>query len=300
MHPFLGLEALKYFAMKVPSNWLCALFAVAMLRFDGSYRSADSRRARSILTLGVLLWFLARPTKRGGQWGYVVRGLPAGAFLALLGWYEHWGMRRRQPAKTTVYGTHRVGGRFDRAEVGYFAALVQAGLLRVLQLPWDQVKPEHRGPMRINDKGEIQCWAFSEIFLRIPTPGLTPLELGPPPLQRRVLPPPPEAMAPVMVEPSEPVLVGAVATLPSEAPATTLAAAASSILSRSASPEEALLRDLEAARTPAPKPAPARSSSPYSPYGWRGPTPTGDDLTRALLEEVAKVLPGGSDPPSTT
>lgn len=187
MHPRFGVECIKHFGRRVPTDFLAAGCAVAMLKYDAQgqpvMRAVDSRRAQSILTLTIVLWLLARRVKGKSHFGYEITGLPYGAFCELLARFENFGRaQRRAPHVNTLWGTHRVGGRFDRAELGYLAAMRQAGMLRTKQPPWHVVEPNRRGRPRTNANGDFECWAFVEITLRIPTPGEEAPELGPPPI----------------------------------------------------------------------------------------------------------------------
>lgn len=191
MHPVHGIETIKRYAARVPSEFLAVGCAVALLQYGGGTRAVDSRRAQSILTLTIVMWLLAKRSKEGGHWGYVIQGLPYGAFCWLVARFENYGRaERRPPHVNTVWGTHRAGGRFDRSEVGYVAAMRQAGMIRTKQPPWYVVETGRRGLPRTNGKGELECWAFVEVFLRIPPPGADPAELGPLPLTVPRPPPP--------------------------------------------------------------------------------------------------------------
>ena len=224
MHPTEGWDAILEFLPMLPPDWRAAVQALAGVRPDGSMRDFSSLSARSMLTCGIILWLLSRPDPSGGPgfngvWGRVIKGLPYGAFAELLATYEQLGDRlaRRVPHVNTVWGTHRVGGRYDRGEVGYLAAFRQAGLIKTKQPPWHVVEPGRRGKMRTLDDGTTECWAFVEISLRIPAtdcgasnaqswaelPMSPPQQPPPPPLLRP--PPPAPSLRPEMppVRPSE-------------------------------------------------------------------------------------------------
>ena len=212
MHPVHGIETIKRYAARVPSEFLAVGCAVALMRYDGSLRAVDSRRAQSILTLTIVLWLLARPSKRGDGFGYQVVGLPYGAFCQLVARFENFGRKERAvPHVNTVWGTHRPRGRFDRAELGYMAALRQVGLIQTKQPPWWAVEAGRRGRPHTNGDGQTECWAFVEIFLRVRRPGAEPMKTGPLPFERPMPPPaaPPEPDTPrhvpletAVVEPS--------------------------------------------------------------------------------------------------
>ena len=211
MHPVHGLETIKRYAARVPSEFLAVGCAVALLRYDGSLRPVDSRRAQSILTLVITLWLLARPSKRGDGFGYQVLGLPYGAFCQLVSRFENFGRKQRAvPHVNTVWGTHRVGGRFDRAELGYMAALRQVGLIQTKQPPWWAVEAGRRGRPHTNSDGQTECWAFVEISLRIRRPGTEPMRVGPLPFERPMPPQPPPVVPP---EPDKPQHVPLVAAM---------------------------------------------------------------------------------------
>jgi hypothetical protein len=186
----------KHFARRCPRDWLADFCGVALLDSHGDMRALDNLRAQSMLAAGVLLWMLAELDPDGdptdGHYAYVIRGLPYGAFQELLAYFESFGRAQlRRPARTTVWGTHRVGGRFHRAENGYLAAYKQAGLIITKQpCGWD-TPVGFRGKPHKNEQGRWECWAFVEIRLRIPKPGRKPQLMGPPPLPIWLRYPPP-------------------------------------------------------------------------------------------------------------
>jgi hypothetical protein len=196
------IDVWKYFAERCPRDWLADFSGVAMLTSDGEMRSLDNRRAQAMLALGLILWFLAEHDpdgdNTGGHYPYVIRGLPYGAFMHLLAYYEEFadGAKLKAPGRNTIWGTHEVGGRFDRGSNGYLAAFKQAGLIKTAQPNGWTTPPGMRGKPRKNERGEWECWAYVQIRLRIRAPGLQPALMGPPPYPIWLRCPPPREPVP--------------------------------------------------------------------------------------------------------
>jgi hypothetical protein len=100
---------------------------LARYRFKGS--GATALRARRIATLGVLQLMLKKKSKQLGPWGGgVVRGIPQGAFCAMLRDVFEPRPEKRDPHPNTVFGKyHRKGASAESGEVGYYQALYEAG-----------------------------------------------------------------------------------------------------------------------------------------------------------------------------
>jgi hypothetical protein len=97
-------------------------------------------RARAIAALGVAMLSIAAPTRRLGPWNRIIRGIPRGAFAALL----RDPFSGRRPAISTLAGRYRTG---DDTAVGYMVALQTEGLFYSQQLPPSAADPcELMGP----------------------------------------------------------------------------------------------------------------------------------------------------------
>lgn len=126
---------------------LAALVPVGQGR---SLRSWADYRARAIAALGLALLQLEVPTRRKGPWEGVVRGIPQGAFLALLSnaWKLERGsngeLRRRRPSRAALSGTHRRDADLQNGQQGWLRALELAGFCYAQQLPAKDVEPFER------------------------------------------------------------------------------------------------------------------------------------------------------------
>jgi hypothetical protein len=171
-------------ALRTPRVWLVPIVGLAMTRADGTVRALDSHRAKSMLVAGVLAWQCAEydPDPELPDYPFVIRGLPQGAWQHLLSYWEHHtdGMRVRVPARTTLFGFHNARGAPEHGECGYLAAWQYWGFALSTQPNARDVAPAFRGPKRVNDEGEEECWAFHELRLRCPLTSSQVLALGPP------------------------------------------------------------------------------------------------------------------------
>lgn len=202
-------ETWKTLALRCPAWWLVQFCGVAVRqspvrRAPGkksfnrgaetqTLRSRDSRRVQSMLSLGVLAWQLAEYDPSDQHYPYVIRGLPYGAWQHLVAYCKDYadGPQWHVPGSTTLFGTHEVGGRWDRSECGYIESWCQAGIAKRYQPHGFSAPPGMAGPWRENERGERVRWAFVEVRLAEQTPGLAPLVDEPSGRPWRKLPPPP-------------------------------------------------------------------------------------------------------------
>lgn len=195
-------------AVRCPREWLVQFCGVAMMpapirrprgkrsfnrRPDDDLRRLDTRRVQSMLSLGVLAWLLAEYDPSDRRFPYVIRGLPYGAWQHLVAYWVHYADRAylHVPASTTLFGTHVVGGRWERSECGYIKAWCQAGIAKTHQPNGYAAAPGMAGNWRKNKDGQWERWAILEMRLGVEAPGLAPLVMGPasaPPWRK----PPPE------------------------------------------------------------------------------------------------------------
>ncbi len=108
---------------------------------DGQRTWAD-QTARRIMTCALVQLRMSEPTKRRGRWSELVRGIPVGAFAAML---TPPSARGRVPHRNTLSGRHRgAGSAARRGQNGYFRELELAGFMYAQQLPADQVEAFER------------------------------------------------------------------------------------------------------------------------------------------------------------
>lgn len=108
----------------------------------GGARTWHSQTARRIMTCALVQARLSESTARKGRWSELVRGIPLGAFAALL---APPGAAARAPHRNTLAGWHRgLGSDARRGQVGYLRALEESGALYAQQLPADAVEPFER------------------------------------------------------------------------------------------------------------------------------------------------------------
>lgn len=108
-------------------------------------RTWHSQTARRIMTCALVQLRCAVSVERKGRWTELVRGIPAGAFSAML---APPGTGARAPHRNTLLGFHRgLASDVGRGQGGYIRALELAGFCYSQQLPADQVEAFERcGP----------------------------------------------------------------------------------------------------------------------------------------------------------
>ena len=195
-------------ALRCPREWLVQFCGLAVMKSPAKRRPGkrsfnrapddalriDSRRVQSMLSLGVLAWMLCEYDPSDPRFPYVIRGLPYGAWQHLVAYWERHADREylRVPGSTTLFGTHKAGGRWDRRECGYIAAWCQARIAIKYQPNGKAAAPGYAGPWRKNAiSGEWERWSFLELRLRVEAPNLAPIAMGPSaPAWQKPMPPP--------------------------------------------------------------------------------------------------------------
>jgi hypothetical protein len=111
----------------------------------GGARTWQDLRARRIVACALVQDALSVTVARPGRWTELVRGVPVGAFAALL---VPPGSEARPLHRNTLTGQHRgVQSDSARGQDGYLRALEESGALYSQQLPADEVDPFERcGP----------------------------------------------------------------------------------------------------------------------------------------------------------
>lgn len=109
---------------------------------DGTTRFTwADMRARRIAVHALVAYELAIPTRRKGAWNGLVRGVPQGAWLALLA-DPFTGER---PSRSALAGRHHEGACLETG-LGYLRALEAAGAVYAQQCPVDVAEPWEIGP----------------------------------------------------------------------------------------------------------------------------------------------------------
>lgn len=134
-------HALRYW-MRRERNKVALGAARAAALADG--RTWHDPVARRIMALSLVQLRLAEPTpnRKGRFSGGIVRGVPLGAFAAML---APPGASARIPHRNTISGRHRGAGSVSRrGQMGYLDELIDAGFCYSQQLPADEVEPFER------------------------------------------------------------------------------------------------------------------------------------------------------------
>ncbi|MGV1080707.1 MAG: hypothetical protein ACOYD1_12820 [Candidatus Nanopelagicales bacterium] len=132
-------HALRYWIRREPNKVFVGAARAAAL---AGGRTWHSQTARRIMTCALVQARLSAPTQRKGRWASIVRGVPVGAFSAMLA-PPTAGARR--PHRNTLTGFHRgLESAADRGQVGYLRALELAGAMYSQQLPADEVEAFER------------------------------------------------------------------------------------------------------------------------------------------------------------
>jgi hypothetical protein len=121
-------------------------------------RNLSNERSRRIVALGLSMLALGNSTRRKGPWKLLVRGIPQGAFTALLR-NPYTGER---PGISAINGIHSADDSLDGGQLGYLRALERAGFCYSQQLPITEVGPnEAYGTHALNRYWIVGPFAFA-------------------------------------------------------------------------------------------------------------------------------------------